>query len=61
MSKKVLPYIQPSYGHRYTQWVASGDAGGIESKKSCVEAVIVVEYIVAHGQVCYEATVLQTL
>ena len=36
MSKKVLPYIQHSYGHRYTQWVASGDAGGIESKKVVV-------------------------
>ena len=50
MSKKVLPHIQPSYWHRYTQWVTSGDAGGIESKKGCcVKAVIIVDYVVAHG------------
>ena len=40
----MLPYIQPGYGHRYTQWVTSGDAGGIESKESCcVKAVIIVK------------------
>ena len=36
MSKKVLSHIQPSYGHIYTQWMTSGDAGGIEGKKDVV-------------------------
>ena len=46
----MLPYIQPSYGHRYTQWVTSGDAGGIKSEESCcVEAVVIVNYVVAHS------------
>ena len=35
MSKKVLSHIQPSCGYGYTQRVTSGDAGGIESEKSC--------------------------
>ena len=36
-----LPHIQPNYGHRYTQWVTSGDAGGIESKKRCFVKVVI--------------------